>query len=238
MKKTIVINDTEVSYELNIKNVKNINLLIRANGSISVSANRYASMEKIESVLTANADAVVKAWEKSCVLRTKGVFPIHYVSGEYIQLLGKIYTLSVVRGTHEDVTIDRDNVILTLENPSDTRKKIRLLDRWLLTCAKYAVEKACRKVYPFFAKRGISYPAVKYRKMTSQWANCRPELRVLTFNTWIVMAPEECIESVAAHEFTHFLHPDHSKAFYAALTECMPDWRERDKLLGSTVVPF
>ncbi|MFR4476737.1 MAG: M48 family metallopeptidase [Ruminococcus callidus] len=40
---------------------------------------------------------------------------------------------------------------------------------------------------------------------------------MLTFNLRLLAAPVRCIEYVVIHEFTHFLHPDHSPAFYAEI---------------------
>ena len=38
---------------------------------------------------------------------------------------------------------------------------------------------------------------------------------------------------VTLHELCHFVHPDHSKDFYALLQTLMPDWKARKKLLSS-----
>ena len=65
------------------------------------------------------------------------------------------------------------------------------------------------------------------RAMRSCWGNCRPERAVVTFNALLAAVPEEDIEYVAAHELTHFLHADHSPAFYAALGRVIPDWKAR-----------
>jgi predicted metal-dependent hydrolase len=40
---------------------------------------------------------------------------------------------------------------------------------------------------------------------------------------------------VALHELSHFLYPNHGKAFYDFLTLYMPDWRERKKILDNDV---
>lgn len=45
--------------------------------------------------------------------------------------------------------------------------------------------------------------------------------------------PKEAIEYVVVHEFAHFAHPDHSRAFWALVAEIMPDYKERKKLLNS-----
>ena len=89
----------------------------------------------------------------------------------------------------------------------------------------------CEKVYPYFEKLGVKYPTIKFRRMVSQWGNCHSQKGVLTFNTNLMYAPIECIEYVVAHEFTHFLQPNHSSKFYDELTKIMPDWKARRQKL-------
>ena len=89
----------------------------------------------------------------------------------------------------------------------------------------------CREVFPYFEKRGVEFPAIKFRKMVSQWGNCHPTKGVLTFNTNLVYAPIECIKYVVMHEFTHFLQANHSPLFYAELEAICPDYKERRKKL-------
>lgn len=61
----------------------------------------------------------------------------------------------------------------------------------------------------------------------------------ITFNYALASVPFVCIEYVVIHEFTHFLHPDHSPDFYRQLSVFLPDWRERKALLEkSGVVVF
>lgn len=89
----------------------------------------------------------------------------------------------------------------------------------------------CKKIYPYFEKFGVQYPTIKFRRMVSQWGNCHSHKGVLTFNTNLMYAPIECIEYVVAHEFTHFLQPNHSSKFYDELSKIMPDWKARRQRL-------
>lgn len=51
------------------------------------------------------------------------------------------------------------------------------------------------------------------------------------FSWRLVMAPEEVLDYVAAHEVAHLAHMDHSAAFWAACARLCPDWRaQRDWL--------
>ena len=84
----------------------------------------------------------------------------------------------------------------------------------------------CKKVYPYYECRGIAFPQIRFRKMVSQWGNCRSHEGILTFNTALVYAPMECVEYVVLHEFTHFLQANHSAAFYAELQQVCPAWKQ------------
>ena len=178
MLKEIHLNSVKIQYDMQYKNVKNINLRIKSDGSINVSANKYVPQKVIENFLISRADFILKALNR-CENKEK-------------QPCVQYFSESEIR-----------SVILSL----------------------------CRKVYPYFESRGVRYPEIKFRKMVSQWGNCRSSKGVLTFNTNLVYAPLECVEYVVLHEFTHFLQPNHSKLFYEELQKICPNWQEcRSKL--------
>ena len=58
--KSILLNGTALSYELERKKVKNINLRVKPDGTVHVSASRWHSMRSIEALLYANADKIPK----------------------------------------------------------------------------------------------------------------------------------------------------------------------------------
>ncbi len=89
----------------------------------------------------------------------------------------------------------------------------------------------CLEIYPYYREKGIKFPEIKFRKMTSQWGNCRPKQGILTFNKNLCFVPEECVRYVVCHEWTHFLVPNHSESFYRELSKVCPQWKERRKEL-------
>lgn len=89
----------------------------------------------------------------------------------------------------------------------------------------------CKKIYPSFEKRGIKYPIIKFRKMTSRWGSCNYIKGIITFNTALKYAPYECIEYVACHEFCHFLQANHSPLFYNELEKFCPNHKHYRKIL-------
>lgn len=61
MTETIVLSGREIRYELVYKRVKNINLRIRPDGSVHVSASRLHSRRSIEELMRKNAAAIIRA---------------------------------------------------------------------------------------------------------------------------------------------------------------------------------
>lgn len=90
-----------VSYELQYKKVKNINLRIRADGSVYVSAGRQVPLKIIEAFLLTKADFILDALQK-CKSRP-ATPPTPYFSEEALRayitdLCQKVYPYYEVRG--------------------------------------------------------------------------------------------------------------------------------------------
>ena len=57
---------------------------------------------------------------------------------------------------------------------------------------------------------------------------------IVTLDERLLEALFNCMEYVVMHEFCHFVHPNHSKQFYAFLTMLMPDWKQRKETLDKS----
>lgn len=178
VKREITLGNEVVSYALQYKNVKNVNLRIKSDGSIYVSANKKVSVNDIEKFIVAKSDFVLHAIEK----------------------YKKINQIPLTKYFEE---ADIENVVLSI----------------------------CKSVYPYFEAKGVKYPHIKFRKMISRWGSCHPTRGILTFNTYLMYAPQRCIEYVVKHEFTHFLQANHSRKFYDELNLICPDWKECRSIL-------
>ncbi len=172
MVKIVVFQNRIIQYDFRYKKVKNINLRIKPDGTVHVSANKRVSEQFIDAFVLSKAEFILKVLER------------YENKSEEVQ---KQYFA-------EDEVRD---VIFAL----------------------------CRRVYPYYECLGIKYPQIKFRKMVSCWGNCHPVKGILTFNINLMYAPKECIEYVVYHEFTHFLHANHSCKFYEELEKVCPDWK-------------
>ena len=174
----IEFNNKIIQYELQYKNVKNINLRIKPDCSIHVSANKRVPRKVIDDFLISKADFIFCALE-----------------------------------TYKNAQVKEQKQYFS---EAGLKEQILLL---------------CKKVYPYYEKRGIKYPEIKFRKMVSRWGSCHTQKGILTFNINLMYAPIECIKYVVYHEFTHFLQPNHSNKFYDELAMVCPNWKDCRKKL-------
>ena len=231
MIKEIVLNGKRIEYDLQRKDVKNINLRIKADRTIFLSANSRVSDEVIEEFIQSKSEYILKALAHYEELAKYAPKPKQYVEGETFRILGHDRRLKIVEGKKNKIESDESYIILTTKDPDDAVLKKRMLDKWLVSICKDAIQSLCDSIYPKFQKYGVAYPTIRYRNMVSRWGSCQPKRCILTFNYALVEAPISCIEYVVVHEFTHFLQPNHSKKFYQQLAMFMPDWEERKKIL-------
>lgn len=90
---------------------------------------------------------------------------------------------------------------------------------------------ALDRVYPLVEPLGVTFPALKLRKLKSQWGNCHWAQGYITLNTALARCPEGLRDYVALHELVHFLHHDHGPGFRARMDALMPDWKQRRRAL-------
>ena len=235
MQHQLEINGRILEYTLERKKVKNLNLRIRRDGSVYVSANKSVPLDYIENFLRSKADFISKAVEHYSEVVSQKESPKKYVDGESFRVLGHDLRLKVIRGARNEVKNDGVFITLRVKDPFDTDMKERVFRKWLTTICRETVTKLCEAVYPKFRKYGIDFPEIKFRNMVSRWGSCTPGRKTLTFSYALATVPVSCIEYVVMHEFTHFLHLNHSPDFYRQLAVFMPDWRERKKLLEKSV---
>ena len=231
MIKEIVLNGKRIEYELQRKDVKNINLRIKADRTIFLSANPHVSEQVIEDFIESKSEYILKALAHYEELAKYAPKPKQYIDGETFRILGHDRRLKVVEGNTNKVESDESYITLTVKNPSDYVLKKKTIDKWLMGICKDIVQSLCDAIYLKFQKYGIAYPTIRYRNMISRWGSCQPKRCILTFNYALIEAPVSCIEYVVMHEFTHFLQPNHSRKFYQQLAMFMPDWKKRKNIL-------
>ncbi len=226
----IVLCGTEVVYQLDRKQVKNINLRVRTDGSVAVSAAPHVPMREIEALLLDHAARVVEASRRG---RARAAQPQKLLnSGESVRIFDDTLRLIVTEGAQNRAAKEGDRILLTVRDVADEALKRRVLNKLLAEECRRRVEQLCREISPCFAAMGVAYPTeIRFRMMKSRWGSCQVQKGILTFNLRLVEKPLAAAQYVVAHELAHFLQPDHSKRFYACLARVMPNWKACRALL-------
>jgi predicted metal-dependent hydrolase len=231
MIKRIKLLDREIEYELQRKRVKNINLRIKPDRTITVSAHPRVQISRIEKFILEKQEFILRALEKYGKMQKSLPKPKQYIDGETIKVFGQDLTLKVFLSKKNYVEIGDSFIKLYVRSIDDLSLKKKVLDKWLCKQVEETVIKICEKVYLAFKKYCGEFPTIKFRKMTSRWGSCNFVRKILTFNYALINVPIECVEYVIYHEFTHFIEPNHSKKFYLALSNFLPEYKERKKKL-------
>lgn len=232
-----------ISYVLTRKQVKYINLRIKSNGEVAVSAHRRVPATYVDKFVESKAPFILEALERVEKRREEtGDRPHNYETGEIFRLLGRDYTLVVEEAGaagetlsqtgREEIFFRGDSLVLWTKWTDHYPHKKNMMEKWMRFFTRKTFSEIIDWAYPQFDPYGAPYPVWTVRAMTSRWGSCQPQTGKITLNSKLIFYPKEAIEYVVVHEFAHFAHPDHSKAFWTLVAEIMPDYKERKKLLN------
>ena len=181
-----------LEYELTRKEVKNINIRVKPDGRVLVSANNRVSATYIDDLIRQKESFIVRAKENYA----------------------------------------KNKANMTPMDREAHRKE--LMKRYPKEYQFQFFSQICGETREVFQRHGYSAPftELKIRYMTARWGSCQPGKGIVTLNSCLMEKPRQAVEYVVLHEFAHFVHPNHSKDFYALVESLMPDWKERKALLN------
>lgn len=229
--RTIVLDGTPMQYTLERKKVKNVNLHVRKDGSIYVSANAAVPAKQIDAFLISKESFILNAQLR--FREQKNNLPKQYISGESFWIQGNPIHLEVKQAAKDHIYSDGQTLLLEVKDLQNFAKRERMVEGFLDAQCREIFGEIAGQIYPVFQKYGIAPPILRIRKMDTRWGSCIPGKGVITINKRLLGAPRVCIVYVVMHEFCHFIHPNHSRQFYDLLSALMPDWKERKKMLDS-----
>lgn len=218
-----------ISYLLMRKPVKNINLRIKQDGSVLVSANSRVPVAYVDELIRKKQNEILSALAQYEERRAQQDVLLEYVSGESIRLLGESLLLDVQEAEKECVYAEGALLVLRVKDTEDFRHKELLVAKWRKAYQADVFGAYVDRIYRMLREDGVNvpYPEMKMRLMSSRWGSCRPERGAITLNSRLIEMPERCIEYVVLHEFAHFIHPNHSRQFWELVERYMPDWKAR-----------
>jgi predicted metal-dependent hydrolase len=234
--KVIYSGDT-INFELHRKEVKNVNINVKPDMKVVVSAGDKVPLEFIIDFVKEKSPWILKQIEYFEKVQPGNVEDKEFVSGETFKYLGRQYRLKVIETDEiECVKLKIGYFHLYVKNRENQMRKQKLMDDWFHNKAEEQFNSSLKKMYDLVISHSVTKPQLSYKKMTARWGSCLAQKQVIILNTDLIKAPKHCIDYVVLHELIHFIHKNHDDKFYNLMTVLMPDWKSRKEILDQEVV--
>lgn len=193
------------------KRVRNLNLRVKADGTVVLSMPARCSLERAREFLVRKADWIadhvarqqtLSAATQEAARGKTGMFPLW---GSFVR-------------TAEALGLDADE--LARLDSTELERRIEMF---------YKKELQAR--LPEFAARyentlGVKAARWSLRTMKTRWGSCTPKTGAIRINTRLAAYPPACLDFVVAHELTHLLESSHNARFHVLLDQACPGNRE------------
>ena len=204
------IDNKEYEVIITKKNNKNTYIRVKEDLKIYVTTSRFTTKFSIKNLLDNNEDAIKKMINSQIKKNKKN---------DYFNYLGNSY----------EVFIDDVDEIKFLDDAIFVESK-QYLDKWLKKEIKKIFKERLDYNYNRYEEK-IPYPKLKIRTMKTRWGVCNIRDNSVTLNTKLIEYDIEKLDYVIIHELSHFIHFNHSKAFWNQVEKYTPNYKQIRKEL-------
>lgn len=206
------------------KRVKNLNLRVRADGTVTLSIPQHLPLARAREFLDRKGDWIAERVRRNIERR-----PSPDLAGELpdrIPLWGKLVPRDSVQANSGQAASGRDAG--GQGAPGQTTIDQAALDELCRTEVLRALPGIVERME---ARIGVHAARWSVRMMKTRWGSCTPKTGAIRINARLAAYPPECLEFVVAHELVHLLEPSHNARFHTLLDEFCPGNRHLAKLL-------
>lgn len=234
----VVYNDEKIEFELKRKNVKNINLRVKNDMSITVSCGYKVPIDYIFEFVTKKAPWILKHMSHFKSINSDEICDRKYVSCETLNYLDNKYILKVFESDKNSIKVEEGFIYLFVKNINSYSMRKNVINNWYRSQTLAIFRDSINRMHQLIKKYGIPYPEFKIHAMKRRWGTCYIHQNKIILNSKLIQAQIKCIDYVVMHELTHFKHKNHDKEFYNFMTAIMPDWKDRKKILNEARIMF
>ncbi len=204
------INNNEYEVVIIKKNNKNTYIRVKEDLKIYVTTNIFSSKNYIKTLLDNNIESIKKMIEQQAKQIKKK---------DYFYYLGEKY----------EVFIDDVDGIKFLDDAIFVESE-KYLNKWLNKKIKELFQERLDYNYNRYNEK-IPYPKLKIRTMKTRWGVCNIRDNSVTLNSKLIEYDIEKLDYVIIHELSHFIHFNHSKAFWNQVSIYSPNYKQIRKEL-------
>lgn len=223
---TIMLKNYQLTYHvINQKNRKSIQVRIRTNTHLEITAPNNFSNACIEKILHEKCNWIIK---QILLLSSAVANPINksLTHGATVLYLGTAHTLVFTNNHGSSPTIDlKDNQIILnipfLNTVQTTSLVESLLKQWYLDRARTLLS---AKTSLWSAKIDVQPKRITIKDQKTRWGSCSSKGNI-NYNWRLIMAPLEVIDYLVIHELCHLYVPNHSALFWQEVGKFTPNFK-------------
>lgn len=216
---------SEVLYELTRKPVKNINLRVKEDGSLRISASPRVSVKRVEEFIVSEQAFIRRAQQRISEREEHSE-----IRADIFRWLGGEYPVRVISSSREAAVLEQEEMRVFTRFPECAEE---LLKRWTVDNFVELCRKLNAEVRGSLINSGLTPPpmVITIKDMKTRWGSCTPAKGHISINIRLAPYPRQTVLSVVWHEYAHYWHRDHSTRFYAFLEAHFPEYRRWNSLL-------
>lgn len=221
--------DCSLTYQLRRSERAKKTRIIVAAGKIEVVAPMKVSERRIRAFVEAQHD-----WIRDAIKRVghraqavNSLAPPQYMPGALVPYQGRRIELAIKptsAKSHRVQLLAQDQILVYQPNstlPEHGSDSIRLaLEGWMKHQAR---QHALQMIDRHSQKHQLLPRSLRIKTQKSRWGSCGPR-NDINLNWLLMLAPPVIMEYVVVHELCHIKQKNHSRDFWALVSEHMPDY--------------
>lgn len=216
------------------KRVKRINLRVRRDGSVVMSAPPRVPLAELERFAREREDWIERAREDvASQVQTR---ERSLREGGDVQILDRHFPLHIERDLGPSARprgeLVQDRLVAHVPASCTDDDIPAQVFTAILDVQKKALAEALPPLFEQYeALMGVHASSWRLRTMRSRWGSCNVETGRITLNTELAAHGTNCLRTVVVHELCHLLEPGHGPRFRALMDTYYPAWREGQREL-------
>ena len=224
---TVLLADgTSLPVAVTRKRVKNLNLHIRADGSVAVSTPLQTSPDITQLFVDNHADWILnnKKRVRAQAIERDGGCPVPLSGPD----AGTIPLWGARADAAQALQLPEGSLRPAAEGGLPAEQIQARIDGFYRTEVKRALPPVAAR---YEERLGVHAERWQVRTYKSQWGICTPGTGLIRINGALAAYPPVCLDAVVAHELVHLVEIGHNARFHALLDACCPENRTAHELL-------
>lgn len=225
--------DRSIQATVTRKHVKNLNLRVHADGTVTMSIPMRTSIARAQDFLDRKAPWIAQRLECIEAARnSRGIIHPAAAPADSADAVTKPRLLLWGEEVDAYSTLQKHGLLPEVFGGADSNAAgagidTARLQRLVDVLYKQEVARAIPQIaQPLESAMGVAASRWQVRSMKTRWGSCTPKTAAIRINSQLAAYPIDCLNFVVAHELVHLMGPSHNARFHMLLDVYCPRNRE------------